>query len=137
MCRGKSPDVLCGHSLGGKVVLEYLRQVASPEPSDTPDLAVPSVTMPSEAWVLDSQPGLVPKTLVVDIHRLLDAVKVRLLMSALGDMVHWLHGPASRFHDIQLRLVGSTWKATEHCGGMHYMLLADPPLSLHHIIHAG
>lgn len=77
------------------MVLEYLRQVASPEPSDTPDLAVPSVTMPSEAWVLDSQPGLVPKTLVVDIHRLLDAVKVRLLMSAPGDMVHWLHDPAS------------------------------------------
>jgi len=42
-----TPDVVLGHSLGGKVALEYLRTT-----SGTP--AAPSAT-----WVLDSMPGLV------------------------------------------------------------------------------
>lgn len=46
---GWTPEVVVGHSLGGKVVLEYLRQLQSAgEPA------------PAHVWVLDSFPGAGP-----------------------------------------------------------------------------
>lgn len=59
--------MVCGHSLGGKVALEYLSQTASGG----------SVSAPCEVWVLDSQPGEVQPGMVPDVDLVLEAVKVR------------------------------------------------------------
>lgn len=47
-CGGRAPDVVIGHSLGGKVALDLARQLESTE------LGAPAVV-----WVLDSWPGYV------------------------------------------------------------------------------
>uniref|UniRef100_A0A7S1T8G2 AB hydrolase-1 domain-containing protein n=1 Tax=Tetraselmis chuii TaxID=63592 RepID=A0A7S1T8G2_9CHLO len=47
---GKDPDAVIGHSLGGKIVLEYVHQTAE---------SGGEVEAPKQAWVLDSVPGLV------------------------------------------------------------------------------
>ena len=47
----QGPDVVVGHSLGGKVTLELLCQLAAPGSPLAP---------PAQAWVLDAQPGAVP-----------------------------------------------------------------------------
>jgi pimeloyl-ACP methyl ester carboxylesterase len=45
---GQTPDLMIGHSLGGKVLLELLEQ-----------LQQEGLQQPKQAWVLDSQPGKV------------------------------------------------------------------------------
>ena len=65
-CRGHSPEVVCGHSLGGKVALEYLVQTSEPSSSVRP---------PLHTWVCDSQPGLVAEGLVSDVDKVIQAVK--------------------------------------------------------------
>jgi pimeloyl-ACP methyl ester carboxylesterase len=57
---GKAPDVLIGHSFGGKVALEYARQGA-------PGL--------SQAWVLDSVPGAQAASDDSEIARVIAAVR--------------------------------------------------------------
>jgi len=47
---GRAPDAVIGHSLGGKVVLEYVKQMAEQA----------ELEPPAQAWVLDSVPGEVP-----------------------------------------------------------------------------
>uniref|UniRef100_A0A061S9H1 Alpha beta hydrolase domain-containing protein 11-like n=1 Tax=Tetraselmis sp. GSL018 TaxID=582737 RepID=A0A061S9H1_9CHLO len=60
----RGPDVILGHSLGGKVVLEYLKQAAGTrEPG-----------APKQAWVLDSVPGTVPGDSCA-VHGVLSSVK--------------------------------------------------------------
>lgn len=66
-CSGKGPEIICGHSLGGKVILDYCRQTGQ---ADSP------LRPPHHAWVLDSQPGPVAKDMVPDVGRVLQAVKV-------------------------------------------------------------
>ncbi|GMH43434.1 hypothetical protein BSKO_11356 [Bryopsis sp. KO-2023] len=65
---GASPKMVVGHSMGGKVVLEYTRILGQPGES---------VSMPKQVWVLDSQPGKVPAefTATSDVDKVLDAVK--------------------------------------------------------------
>jgi alpha-beta hydrolase superfamily lysophospholipase len=68
MCfRGHSPEIVCGHSMGGKVVLEYIKQTAGHHGA---------VRAPQHAWVLDSQPGEVPAGMVPDVERVLEAIEV-------------------------------------------------------------
>ena len=50
------------------MVLEYLRHAVS---------AQSRVSTPREAWVLDSQPGVVPAEVGADVRRVIDAVEVR------------------------------------------------------------
>lgn len=45
---GRSPEVLIGHSMGGKVVMEFLRLAQS---SNRP--------APQQTWMLDAMPGVV------------------------------------------------------------------------------
>lgn len=45
---GKAPDVLMGHSMGGKVALEYIRLMHSLD-----------LDLPRQTWVMDSMPGTV------------------------------------------------------------------------------
>lgn len=79
MCRGRAPEVVCGHSMGGKVVLEYLTQTVQPDAL---------VSRPEHVWVLDSQPGRVRDNVATDVDRVLRAVQVRAA-------VPWLtHEPA-------------------------------------------
>lgn len=48
--RHAGPDVVVGHSMGGKVVLELLRQLAAPGAL---------LALPAHTWVLDALPGAV------------------------------------------------------------------------------
>jgi surfactin synthase thioesterase subunit len=70
MFRGHWPEVVCGHSMGGKVALEYIQQVAAESGG---------ARLPQHVWVLDSQPGAVPADMVPDVNRVLAAVKVQRL----------------------------------------------------------
>jgi pimeloyl-ACP methyl ester carboxylesterase len=61
---GRQPDVLIGHSFGGKVALEYARVVAGPL---------------AQAWILDAVPGAqaaVDETEIVAVIRAVRAVPV-------------------------------------------------------------
>lgn len=57
---GRVPDVLIGHSFGGKVVLEYLKQAHA---------------APQQVWVLDAVPGTQPVHGDNEIRRVLRAVR--------------------------------------------------------------
>lgn len=64
-----TPEILIGHSFGGKTCLEILRQLASDPSLDLP--------LPRHVWVLDSKPGLVNPTQGVsrDVLRVLNQVE--------------------------------------------------------------
>ncbi|KAG1667524.1 hypothetical protein FOA52_013714 [Chlamydomonas sp. UWO 241] len=84
---GGVPYALIGHSMGGKVALEALWQLASE-----------GRRMPAQTWVLDSQPGKVPENLEAasGVARVLDVVhRVRLPVAsrqALLDVLKNEHG---------------------------------------------
>eukprot|EP00892_Ulva_mutabilis_P005296 jgi/Ulvmu1/3138/UM015_0178.1 len=61
---GVQPKLVIGHSMGGKVALEYVRLLS--ETSNVQECPV---------WVLDSQPGTVASDQVPDVQRVLDAVQ--------------------------------------------------------------
>jgi pimeloyl-ACP methyl ester carboxylesterase len=62
---GKAPDVLIGHSFGGKVVLEYARVAA----------AQPGASELTQAWVLDAVPGAQASNEGSEIRRVIAAVR--------------------------------------------------------------
>jgi esterase len=73
---GKAPDVLIGHSFGGKVALEYARRGA-------PELA--------QVWVLDSVPGAQLSNEGSEIRRVIAAVRaVPLPAASRRDVVQHL-----------------------------------------------
>lgn len=88
---GRAPDVLIGHSFGGKVALEYARQ-------GDPGL--------SQAWILDSVPGVQSESLDSEIMRVIAAVRA-------------VPVPAASRRDVVAHLVGqglssglAEWMAT-------------------------
>jgi len=54
---GHAPVGILGHSMGGKVLLSLLQQLGRP------DAGAQRGLLPAQAWVLDSQPGVVPEGL--------------------------------------------------------------------------
>ena len=77
---GKTPDLIVGHSLGGKVVLEYLRTLRQRG----------GLQLPEAAWVLDSVPNRVPPGPTTrEIEHVLKAV--RPLYDAPVPSRKWLH----------------------------------------------
>lgn len=70
MCRSH-PDLVIGHSMGGKVAMEYVRVRADLEQ------AAQATPKPQNVWILDSQPGTVGPDLMPDVTRVLQAVQVR------------------------------------------------------------
>mmetsp|Transcript_1895 Transcript_1895/g.5548 ORF Transcript_1895/g.5548 Transcript_1895/m.5548 type:complete len:333 (-) Transcript_1895:642-1640(-) len=75
---GRAPQMVIGHSLGGKVALEYLRQRAC------------GLDLPRQMWVLDSNPGLLPK----------DTGDVALVMESISH----LKGPMASRDAMMVRL---------------------------------
>lgn len=97
-CRGVSPAIVIGHSMGGKVALEYLKQCAEGRST---------LVAPKHVWVLDSQPGEVPEGTMSDVDQVLQAVKVCPTQEALlkqeqsSSQVHRVHDASAALHASQ------------------------------------
>lgn len=63
------PDVVVGHSLGGKVALQFAQSGASGDYGD-------SIDLPKQLWVLDSVPGVVnPEDSSGEVERVLETLQ--------------------------------------------------------------
>jgi len=133
---GQDPDVVIGHSLGGKIVLEYVHQAAEHR----------RVEPPKQAWVLDSVPGKV-NTDNSGVPEIIDSVKSiptpipskKWLDSYLKDqgypaeLRHWLAQslvPHSEVHgalDWQFCIHGAASMYTSYRASEFWQLLHKPP----------
>jgi len=62
---GATPQVLCGHSFGGKVVLQYLKDCAGGG----------SMDLPRHSWVLDTLPGQIKRGEMASVTAVLEALQ--------------------------------------------------------------
>eukprot|EP01025_Chloroclados_australasicus_P015342 TRINITY_DN17342_c0_g2_i1.p1 TRINITY_DN17342_c0_g2~~TRINITY_DN17342_c0_g2_i1.p1 ORF type:complete len:355 (-),score=16.30 TRINITY_DN17342_c0_g2_i1:156-1160(-) len=63
---GQYPQFLMGHSLGGKVCMEYVKQISEGEIEGNP---------PEQVWIFDSQPGPVDTEVTSEVQRVFQTLK--------------------------------------------------------------